>query len=256
MPMILRRMSESLRAQNWTNVAIELAIVIVGVFIGIQAANWNQQRQERNETRLLLSQIQVELTAFSNYLGGVHKYYETTAKYADRADAAWNGDPSVSDEEFVIAAYQASQITAVGNNSAVWAEIFGAGDLRNIKDLDVRRSLSQVMTFDYDTVSLASVASKYREEVRKVIPDNIQSAIRKRCGDRRLPGQNAAFGLPATCDLGLPGEEAAAVAADLRSRPELQGELRWHRAAVANQILNIESLELLSRGLTKRIRHL
>ena len=112
------------------------------------------------------------------------------------------------------------------------------------------------MTFDYDTVSLASVASKYREEVRKVIPDNIQSAIRKRCGDRRLPGQNAAFGLPATCDLDLPGEEAAAVAADLRSRPELQGELRWHRAAVANQILNIESLELLSRGLTKRIRHL
>ncbi len=61
-PMILRRIATHLRAQNWTTVVIELAIVIGGVFIGIQAANWNQQRQERNHTRLLLSQVQVELT--------------------------------------------------------------------------------------------------------------------------------------------------------------------------------------------------
>ena len=49
--MILRRLTANLRAQNWTSVAIELAIVIVGVFIGVQAANWNQARQERQETR-------------------------------------------------------------------------------------------------------------------------------------------------------------------------------------------------------------
>jgi hypothetical protein len=254
--MILRRLAANLRAQNWTTVVIELAIVIVGVFIGIQAANWNQERLERNETKLLLSQVQVELTAFTEYLAGLHTYYDTTEIYAGRADAGWRGDSTVGDEDFVIAAYQASQITAVGNNSSVWAQIFGAQDLRNIEDLDIRRSLSQVMTFDYDTVSLASVASKYREEVRKVIPDNIQSAIRKRCGDRRLPRLNAAFGLPATCDLDFPDTEMGEVAAGLRSRPDLQGELRWHRAAVANQLLNIESLEILSKGLIDRIQRL
>ena len=252
--MILRRFAANLRDQNWASVVVELTIVIVGVFIGIQAANWNQQRLEHSETRLLLSQVRVELTGFTSYLKGVRVYYATTKKYADRADAGWSGNPSVSDEAFVIAAYQASQITAVGNNSSVWAQIFGAQDLRNIQDLDIRRSLSRVMTFDYDTVSLASVASKYREEVRKVIPDNIQSAIRERCGDRRLPGLNAAFGLPEDCDLDFPAAETAAVAADLRSKPELQGELRWHRAAVANQLLNVESLEIFSRDLINRTR--
>jgi hypothetical protein len=254
--MIVRRIATHLRAQNWTTVVIELAIVISGVFIGIQAANWDQQRQERNHTKLLLSQVQVELTEYTTYLDGARHYYATTGKYADRADAGWSSEPSVGDEEFVIAAYQASQVIGVPNNSTVWAQIFGAEDFRNIEDLEIRRNLSRVIAFDYDTVSRASVTSKYREEVRKVIPENIQSAIREHCGDRRLSGPTSALVLPARCDLDIPASEAAAVAAALRSKPELQGELRWHRAAVASQLLNAGTLEILSRDLTNRIDRL
>jgi len=254
--MILRRIATHLRAQNWTTVVIELAIVISGVFIGIQAANSDQQRQERNHTKLLLSQVQVELTEYATYLDGARDYYATAGNYADRADAGWNGDPSVGDEEFVIAAYQASQVIGVPNNSTVWAQIFGAEDFRNIEDLEIRRNLSRIIAFDYDTVSRASVASKYREEVRKVISENIQSAIRDRCGDRRLSGPTSALVLPAHCDLDVPASEAAAAAAALRSKPELQGELRWHRAAVASQLLNAGTLGILSRDLTNRIDRL
>lgn len=251
--MTLRRIATQLRSQNWTTVAIELAIVIAGVFIGVQAANWNQQRQERNHTKLLLAQVQVELREFTTYLDGTHAYYATTGKYADRAHAAWNGDQSVGDEEFVIAAYQASQVIGVPNNPSVWGQIFGAQDFQNIEDLNIRRNLSRVIGFDYTIVSRASVATKYREEVRKVIPDDIQSAIRERCSDRRLSGPTSALSLPASCDLDFPQGEAAAAAAALRSRPELQGELRWHRAAVASQLLNAETLRILSRDLTNRI---
>lgn len=254
--MITRRIVTHLRAQNWTTVVIELAIVISGVFVGIQAANWNQQRQDRNHTTLLLSQVQVELVEYITYLDGADAYYATTGKFADRANAGLNSDPSVSDEEFVIAAYQASQIIGISNNSTVWGQIFGAEDLQNIEDLYIRRNLSRVIGFDYSTVNRASVTSKYREEVRKIIPDNIQSAIRERCGDRRLPGAFSALSLPAKCDLDLPDREAAAVAATLRAKPDLQGELRGHRAAVASQLLNIETLQLLSRDLTNRIKRL
>jgi hypothetical protein len=251
--MILRRITAHLRAHNWTDVAVEVAIVIVGVFVGIQAANWNQQRQERDHTKLLLSQVQVELREFATYLDGTHAYYAAAGRYGDRADAAWNGDPSVSDEEFVIAAYQASQVIGVSNNSAVWGQIFRAEDLQNIENLETRRNLSRVIGFDYDLVSRVAVATKYREEVRKVIPDNIQSAIRERCSDRRLPGPGSALSLPASCDVDVPDPEAAAVASALRSKPELQGELRGHRAAVASQLLNAETLRILSRDLINRI---
>lgn len=43
--MLFRRISEHLRAQNWLAVAIDFLIVVIGVFIGIQVANWNEARR-------------------------------------------------------------------------------------------------------------------------------------------------------------------------------------------------------------------
>ncbi|MEM9840891.1 MAG: hypothetical protein AAF830_17300 [Pseudomonadota bacterium] len=45
--MILRRLTEHVRTQNWFAVALDFCIVVVGVFIGIQVSNWNAARLER-----------------------------------------------------------------------------------------------------------------------------------------------------------------------------------------------------------------
>ena len=42
--MILKRMREQAGQQNWFGVAVDLAILILGVFLGIQVNNWNQDR--------------------------------------------------------------------------------------------------------------------------------------------------------------------------------------------------------------------
>lgn len=42
--MVLRRIAEHVKAQNWFAVGIELVILVLGVFIGIQVANWNEAR--------------------------------------------------------------------------------------------------------------------------------------------------------------------------------------------------------------------
>ena len=39
--MILRRLAQSLKEQNWTAITIEFVLLVLGVFLGIQAANWN-----------------------------------------------------------------------------------------------------------------------------------------------------------------------------------------------------------------------
>lgn len=45
--MILRRLSQSLKEQNWTAIVIEFVLLVVGVFLGIQVANWNTVQQDR-----------------------------------------------------------------------------------------------------------------------------------------------------------------------------------------------------------------
>ncbi len=49
--MLLRRITEHVKAQNWTAIGLDFLIVVVGVFIGIQVANWNAERLERTQER-------------------------------------------------------------------------------------------------------------------------------------------------------------------------------------------------------------
>lgn len=39
--MIMRRLAMRFPGQDWLTVTIELVVVVLGVFIGLQAANWN-----------------------------------------------------------------------------------------------------------------------------------------------------------------------------------------------------------------------
>ncbi len=45
-PMIMRRLAQRLKEQDWTAIAIEFVLLVLGVFLGIQVANWNEARQE------------------------------------------------------------------------------------------------------------------------------------------------------------------------------------------------------------------
>jgi len=249
--MILRRLTENLRAQNWTAITIEFLIVILGVFIGTQVANWNQQRLAKVETERMLAQLVPELQSQLEYFDAARTYYVTSRSYADRALAGWKQRAGISDEQFVTAAYQASQVTGIGTNPENWALTFGGDQLRNIDDPKVRRNMEIMLTSDYGPVSIGAVASPYREHVRRVIPIHVQDDIRHECGDRILKGK-AGFivvVLPKTCPLHIPRAEAATIAASLRARPILIEELNWHLAATAVFLLNADILEVPVREL-------
>ena len=59
--MILRRLTESLKEQSWTAIWIEFVLLVAGVFLGIQVANWNEARVERELVRGHLSEIAQDL---------------------------------------------------------------------------------------------------------------------------------------------------------------------------------------------------
>jgi hypothetical protein len=87
----------------------------------------------------------------------------------------------------VIAAYQASRIYSTSTNNATWATIFGADRLRSIDDPVIRDNLAFLMYSDTRQIDTESVNTPYRQNVRRVIPVEIQDAIRTHCGDRSHP---------------------------------------------------------------------
>ena len=245
------RFSNFWRELSWPKIFGETLIVVVGVFLGIQASNWNDSRIERAETVRMLRGLEVELENLIRNINTLGEYYAVTRTYADTAFAGWRGDPAVSDREFVIAAYQASQNTFTGVNNASWSEIFGSDRLRNLDDQRLRDELAILMTTDFAILE-KELFTDYRENVRKVIPEDIQDAIRAQCGDQRA-GKLGFVRLPATCSLDLPDERFHVAARALREQPELVGEMRWHFAAVASYVSNIQGIETFARSVLKRI---
>jgi hypothetical protein len=61
--MLLRRMMRHVEGQNWFAVAIDFVIVVVGVFIGIQVANWNEARRDRADEGAVLQSLHEEVSA-------------------------------------------------------------------------------------------------------------------------------------------------------------------------------------------------
>lgn len=60
--MILRRVTQHVREQNWTAIAIDFVIVVVGVFFGIQIGNWNAQRIEAQRRGQIIDALVTNLT--------------------------------------------------------------------------------------------------------------------------------------------------------------------------------------------------
>jgi hypothetical protein len=254
--MILRRLTENLRVQNWTAITIEFVIVVIGVFVGTQVSNWNQQRLEKLATNKMLDQLRPEIQNQFNFFDSARVYYRTTKPYAEQALAGWAGDPKISDSQFVIAAYQASQIYGIGINAQNWALTFGGNQMRDIDDQRLRSDLAVVLTADYEPVGFGAMATPYRQHVRQIIPNAIQDQIRSRCNDRNVSREGAQFlvVLPPTCPVNLDPGDAARAAGALRAHPELANELNWHLAAIANYLTNVGGLESSFRALDDSLK--
>ena len=61
--MLLRRVSQHVKDQNWFAVGLDFLIVVIGVFIGVQAANWNNARTDALREQELLADLLEDLEA-------------------------------------------------------------------------------------------------------------------------------------------------------------------------------------------------
>ena len=96
--MILRRLSQSMKEQNWTAIWIEFVLLVAGVFLGIQVANWNEARVERQRERTLLVELRGELAGAIRQTQSKRKGYEQVVRAGERAVAFLDKGQGCGDE--------------------------------------------------------------------------------------------------------------------------------------------------------------
>ena len=81
--MLLRRITKHVKEQNWFAVGIDFVIVVIGVFIGIQVANWNESRAEGARAESIKARLASE---FIDMEPRVARHVRNVTRYRDLAN--------------------------------------------------------------------------------------------------------------------------------------------------------------------------
>ena len=240
--MILRRVIEHVKAQNWTAVALDFVIVVMGVFIGIQLGNWNAAQADVR----LGEDYALRLTRdVRENLDGVEAqiaYYNAVLESLQRADALLRETDS-DPRALVVNVYRATEIAYTPPVRATWDQIISSGHLGLLPREAVETGLSQFYAFDTaQDLYHVGMNSHYREIVREIIPLNMQIAMRETCSDERDDMANI-VGFMEDCDFDVDPAELEAVAGALKSDPAVAASLHYQYSFAVSATLNLAAVE-------------
>jgi len=253
--MLLRSVTKHVNDQNWFAVILDLVIVVIGVFIGIEVSNWNAERAGEEKAEILVDRLYVDV-GYDNEVTALLLGYHTVVKnYAITAIDGFNEKETVNDEQFVIAAYQASQITEPWSYRAAYEELLSGGKFDLIQSDELKSIILGYYSDSWADQAGMTARAPYREYIRSVIPFLIQDTIRNECGDIEVNvAQTFGFELTPSCDLQLPDELFNETAAYLRSKPDMLFKLQYQIAVYETQVTSLTHFKKESEKVMAAIR--
>jgi hypothetical protein len=236
--MLLRRMTQHVKDQNWFAVGLDFAIVVLGVFLGIQIGNWNDDAAVSRKAQVLERQLVVELSddILDNRLS--LRYFQDVQKSGEAALADIEGPSTLSDEDFIIKAFRATQFDSSRARRFAFAKIIELGLADRIKDQALFGAANGFYISEWVGIAAQEArTSTYRRLFRETVPLNVQRDVRLNCGDPNAPQFSSyreamqfyepdAVVLDYSCKLTLPAQQIVFAANALRQADGLEPALR------------------------------
>lgn len=225
--MVVRRIRDEAAKYNWFGVVVELAIVIVGVFLGLQANNWNVARSERMEARQYRAQIVSSLRANEADMVARAAYYRQVRAHALAALEVLESSGPRPDEAFLVDSYLATNTNRRPLERSAYDEMLSSGVGRDETGLQTRSEMAayyaQIPQFNENVLSITD----YKDTLRRAMPYWVQQRIAEGCADtvRTLPTGVQIVSMAADCHVDLEPKLAAAAVARLRETAGLDLDL-------------------------------
>ncbi|MCH7805592.1 MAG: hypothetical protein IH995_00410 [Proteobacteria bacterium] len=145
--MILRRLVTALRKQSWLTVVLELVVVVVGIFLGLQVDSWNDARKDR----VLEQQYVASLKA--DFQADIEELDEAIALAKSRAlldrliistidKGRVEGDPN----EFIWAVYSSFLLNYPSYTRATINDLLSTGNLQLLQDSNLKAAVAEYYT--------------------------------------------------------------------------------------------------------------
>jgi hypothetical protein len=221
--MLLRRVMKHVRDQNWFAVGIDFLIVVTGVFIGIQVANWNEARGAAQREIEYLQQLRNEIVTNNERLEYRVDYTRTVVASAERVAAFLEREAPCDDDcaELLRDLFFSSQLWG-GNLSDIVATEMQRQGLPG--SIPMKRAIQSYYSYADGLEKTLDTAAHYRTRVRRLIPLEHQRRLWSDCftlesGEIEI--------LDTACRLGISNGAARDVMTRVRTAPDLLGDLYY-----------------------------
>lgn len=242
--MILRRVIQHVKKQEWTAIGIDFVIVVIGVFVGIQVSNWNAERETNKKAEVFSERLKRDVRLEAWGYESLIEYYKDVVSNADRTLAAMEGELPLTDEQFVISAYRATQYKYNDRYRATYDEMVSTGTIGLIADQKLRETAIIVFTSPlFDEISADGQKSEYREIFRRAVSKDVQRELQRKCGDLYvdpLDYKAIVKSLDYPCKLDLPQEKIRAAAKALRANENFLPSLQLRYADIETALANLQ----------------
>lgn len=218
--MRLRRVTEHVRDQNWTAVGIDFVIVVVGVFLGIQVANWNEAQSERARERLLLGELRAELAESIDQLKIKRSAFDQVGRSGERSIAFLDAGEACGDAcwQVIVDFFHASQWQQVIVSRSTYDEMRRNGWPRDREIVDALEAYHR----QANQIALPLMQPPaYRALVRGLIPLAAHRPYWDHCFELK-DGEERYL---EDCPAGVDPEISAAGAAAIMANPDVHAAL-------------------------------
>ena len=246
--MIIKRIAQGIRNQDWFVVGVEVMVVVVGIFVGLQVTEWNEERKEVGRSGQIHDRLYNDLMEDASNLEERLVYWNKSAEYVEFAISFLETGQLEGHSywEALLAIYQASNTWRFSVNRITYAELVSNGDLSLIRNDALRADLAEYYNlFDRRRSGLVyDLVPRYRFIIRGALHYQLQRNIHKDCHTEEVYVQ-AMLDCPAQ----MTEEEAAAHIKALADRPEILETLRYWMSSLRIGIGHAHS----DRGLATRL---
>lgn len=141
--MLLRRITQNVRDQNWLAIGIDFVVVVTGIFIGLQVDGWNEERKDRIRETVLLEQLYVDFTNNGEIVESMVGFHENKVTEIDFAiDVVTRGEIGADDRRrFLYAVLSMYQLPPLGATMGSYDAVIASGDFALIRDLALKSML-------------------------------------------------------------------------------------------------------------------
>jgi len=145
--MLFRRISRHFRSQDWLALALDFLIVILGVFLCLQAQDWNRERADRNQERVYLDRLTEDFAVLDQQIGQCLAVYSNSIEAINLVSrtvsnlAQPDGQPLPGEQTLANALLRITAEILPAGRSATFVEMLSAGDLSILRNAALRQAL-------------------------------------------------------------------------------------------------------------------